>query len=127
MTVLLQWGTLKSGRDVKCLQFIFLADTGIPMCRIGWWFLSLGLIPVFGLAQPAWIADDMVAYYPFDGNVRDASGNGNDGINVGATLTENRFGQPSSAYYFDGSDDFIEGASPGHSPSAASHSLCRCG
>ena len=81
------------------------------MCRIGWWFLSLGLMPVFGLAQPAWIADDMVAYYPFDGNVRDASGNGNDGINVGATLTENRFGQPSSAYYFDGSDDFIEVAS----------------
>ena len=81
------------------------------MCRIGWLFLSLGLVPFFAVAHPAWIDEDLVAYYPFDGNARDASGNGNDGINVGATLTENRFGQPLSAYHFDGSDDFIEVAS----------------
>lgn len=45
----------------------------------------------------------LVAYYPFNGNARDESGNGNDGMPVlGAALTTNRFGAPNSAYRFDG-------------------------
>nr|HXK49876.1 LamG domain-containing protein [Clostridiales bacterium] len=47
-------------------------------------------------------ADGLVAYYPFSGNADDASGNGNNGTVHGATLTEDRFGNPNSAYYFDG-------------------------
>jgi len=47
-------------------------------------------------------ADGLVAYYPFNGNANDASGNGNHGAVHGATLTEDRFGNPNSAYYFDG-------------------------
>jgi len=42
------------------------------------------------------------AYFPFNGNADDESGNGNDGTVYGATLTEDRFGNPQSAYYFDG-------------------------
>ena len=52
-------------------------------------------------------ADGLVAYYPFSGNANDASGNGNHGAVHGATLTEDRFGNPNSAYYFDGIDDEI--------------------
>ena len=44
----------------------------------------------------------LAAYYPFDGNANDESGNGNDGKVHGATLTKDRFGNPDSAYSFDG-------------------------
>jgi len=46
--------------------------------------------------------DGLVAYYPFNGNANDESGNGNDGTVYGATLTVDRFGVNSKAYYFDG-------------------------
>lgn len=44
----------------------------------------------------------LVAHYPFDGDTLDASGNGHDGVLVGATLTTDRFGNPDKAYFFDG-------------------------
>jgi hypothetical protein len=49
----------------------------------------------------------LVAYYPFNGNANDESGNGNDGTIMGPTLTTDRFGNPDSAYSFDGTDDYI--------------------
>jgi hypothetical protein len=52
--------------------------------------------------------DGLVAYYPFDGNANDESGNGNHGTVHGATLTEDRFGNADSAYHFDGVYDYIE-------------------
>ena len=51
--------------------------------------------------------DGLVAYYPFDGNANDASGNGNHGTTYGVTLTTDRFGNENGAYYFDGSS-YIE-------------------
>ena len=50
----------------------------------------------------------LVAYYPFNGNANDESGNGNHGIVYGASLTSDRFGVPNRAYYFDGNNDYIE-------------------
>lgn len=52
--------------------------------------------------------DKLVAYYPFDGNAKDMSGNGNDGTVSGATLTTDRFGNANSAYSFDGVNDYIK-------------------
>jgi hypothetical protein len=49
--------------------------------------------------------DGLVGYYPFNGNANDESGN--HGTVHGATLTEDRFGNPNNAYSFDGSDDYI--------------------
>jgi hypothetical protein len=46
--------------------------------------------------------DGLVAYYPFKWNANDESGNGNHGTVHGATLTIDRKGNPSNAYYFDG-------------------------
>ncbi|MBI3136738.1 MAG: hypothetical protein HYZ14_18840, partial [Bacteroidetes bacterium] len=46
-------------------------------------------------------------YYPFNGNGNDASGNGYHG-DVHATLTADRFGNPNSAYHFNGIDEYIE-------------------
>ena len=49
-------------------------------------------------------ADSLVGYWPFNGNANDESGNGNNGIVTGATLTTDRFGNPNKAYRFDGND-----------------------
>ncbi|NQV17753.1 MAG: T9SS type A sorting domain-containing protein [Armatimonadetes bacterium] len=52
-------------------------------------------------------AGGLIAYYPFNGNANDESGNGNDGVIYGAALTADRFGNENSAYSFDGVDDNI--------------------
>jgi alpha-tubulin suppressor-like RCC1 family protein len=46
------------------------------------------------------LKNGLVAFYPFNGNANDASGNGNNGVVLGATLTTNRFGTTNSSYYF---------------------------
>ncbi len=44
--------------------------------------------------------DGLIAYYPFNGSAEDHSGNGFHGEVSGATLTNDRFGQPDAAYHF---------------------------
>ncbi|WP_340818998.1 LamG-like jellyroll fold domain-containing protein [Methanolobus sp. WCC4] len=46
----------------------------------------------------------LVAYYPFDGDARDYSGNNNHGTNNGATFVSGTKGQ---ALSFDGTDDYV--------------------
>jgi hypothetical protein len=55
----------------------------------------------------AGLNDGLVAYYPFNGNANDESGNGNHGTVHGATLTEDRFGNSNAAYVFNGINDYI--------------------
>ena len=66
--------------------------------------LTLGLFVVpFGISQdlPSNIpTNGLVAYYPFDGNANDESGNGNHGTVNGATLSSNRNDDDNSAYDF---------------------------
>ena len=45
-------------------------------------------------------SEGLVAYYPFNGNANDASGNGNNGTVSGATLTVNKDGDAEKAYEF---------------------------
>ena len=49
----------------------------------------------------------LIADYPFNGNAKDESGKGYNGVVKGATLTTDRFGKANSAYSFDGVNDFI--------------------
>ena len=60
---------------------------------------------------PLNLQQGLIALYPFCGNANDESGNGNNGIVNGATLTTDRFGNTNSAYSFDGINDFIDRAS----------------
>lgn len=46
------------------------------------------------------LKNGLLAYYPFNGNTNDISGNGNNGTNIGATLTTDRFNTINSSYYF---------------------------
>ncbi len=52
--------------------------------------------------------EGLVAYYPFNDNTYDMSGNVNHGTRYGLTDAEDRFGNPEKALYFDGGDDFIK-------------------
>ncbi len=49
----------------------------------------------------------LLLYYPFNGNANDASGNGYHGTVFNATLADDRFGNPNSAYYFNGTNSYI--------------------
>jgi len=77
-------------------------------------FLTLTLVIFvipFGMSQdlPAYVpTDGLIAYYPFNGNANDASGNGNHGTVNGATLTSDRDGNENSSYSFDGVNDYID-------------------
>lgn len=50
---------------------------------------------------------DMMAYYPFNGNAYDMSGNNYHGNPSGVTSTSDKAGESNQAYYFDGSNDYI--------------------
>ena len=47
--------------------------------------------------------DGLVAWYPFNGDAHDDSGNGNDGVSVSVESAFDRFGNENSAFYFSGS------------------------
>lgn len=49
----------------------------------------------------------LIAYYPFNGNAKDESGNGNNLEVNGAVITENRFGDSQKAYKFNGISDYM--------------------
>ncbi|MEI8201665.1 MAG: LamG-like jellyroll fold domain-containing protein [Bacteroidota bacterium] len=66
----------------------------------------LSLIRLSGVAQVP--TNDLVAYYPFNGNANDESGSGNNCNVNGATLASDRFGNPNSAYSFNGVNNYIE-------------------
>ncbi|MEM6642217.1 MAG: LamG domain-containing protein, partial [Bacteroidota bacterium] len=50
---------------------------------------------------------ELIAYYTFNGNTLDKSGNGNNANAYGLALTKDRFGEENKAYFFDGVDDFM--------------------
>ena len=61
-------------------------------------------IAVNGDAQ-TYLTNGLVAYYPFNGNANDASGNGHNGTNHGGVLVPDRFGNLNQAYRFDGTNN----------------------
>ena len=64
--------------------------------------LTLMVAAFFGCPLFGALTDGLVAHYKFDGNANDSSGNGNNGVVHGATLTTDRFGNANSAYQFNG-------------------------
>ena len=67
--------------------------------------LCLSLSVSLGVSQN--LSNGLIAYYPFNGNENDESGNGRHGANNQAVLASDRFGNPNSAYIFNGSSSFI--------------------
>src|ERR1035438_3479469 len=71
--------------------------------------LSTALLAIFLTSATAqsFLTNGLVAYYPFNGNANDASGNGDNGTVNGATLTQDRFGITNAAYSFNGINNYI--------------------
>lgn len=94
--------------DVLYLQNTFMLEGN--KIGLGCWKGQYGQIFYFDdflVIEYDPVTEDLAAYYPFNANANDETGNGNNGIVYGATLTYDRFGNPNSAYYFDGSNDEI--------------------
>ncbi|MDA7679797.1 hypothetical protein N8622_00905 [bacterium] len=70
------------------------------------WVANIGMAYILEIPKVN-LEEGLVAYYPFNGNANDESGNGNDGTVHGATLDVNRHGESGKAYSFDGENDYI--------------------
>lgn len=64
-------------------------------------------IPVSSIAQVN-LKSGLVAYYPFNGNANDESGNKNNPIFNNAALATDRFGNKNGAYYFNGKNSYLQ-------------------
>ena len=85
-------------------------DVTFDYCGVdrGYYFMTMGLsVRLVKDEPPSTLNDGLVAYYPFNGNANDESGNGNNGVVNGATLTTDRFGNSGKAYSFDGINNYI--------------------
>ena len=56
----------------------------------------------------AFLNKGLVAYYPFNGNANDLSGNGYNATTVGVSLATDRFGKPNKCYNFAGTSTYIQ-------------------
>ena len=71
-------------------------------------FLLLIVTNTINAQVPSYVpTNGLVGYWPFNGNANDESGNGNNGVVNGATLTADRNGNSNSAYSFDGINNYI--------------------
>ncbi len=76
-----------------------------PICFT--FILTTLLISFLSVHAQSWLTNGLVAYYPFNGNANDASGNGCNGITNNTTFTSDRFGYSNSSCYFDGASSYI--------------------
>jgi len=65
----------------------------IGLTAVGFVLMIAGVV-----TAPQAAANGPVAYFPFNGSTQDASGYGNHAVSMGAVPTEDRFGNPDSAY-----------------------------
>jgi hypothetical protein len=85
------------------------ADTGMLMNTIIRLFGLFTFIWAFVCSAngQAYLTNGLIAYYPFNRNANDASGNLMNGIASGVTEATDRFGTSERAYRFDGSDAVV--------------------
>jgi len=76
------------------------------------YFIKIGIIGIIVLCPATTligqINNGLIAHFNFNNNALDISGQNNHGVVGGATLTTDIFGNPNSAYLFDGFNDNIE-------------------
>src|SRR5581483_5858118 len=84
--------------------------------------VGASLVGLAGQAQTTFLTNGLIAYYPFDGNANDAVGT-NDGVVVGATLTNDMFGNPNHAYLFNGTN-YIQCTDAGFPSGSGDRTVC---
>ncbi len=63
--------------------------------------------PAFAQLPSYLPASGLIVWFPFTGNAVDSSGHGHDGTIHGTTNTAGRYGVPNTAFYFNGTSDYI--------------------
>lgn len=74
--------------------------------------------------MPASLRNGLIAYYPFNNNANDISGNSRHAVVNNAQLTTDRFGNSNASYKFNGSNAWIEANIPDLPLGKASRSVC---
>lgn len=78
------------------------------MKKILFTLFVIGCIANTNAQVPSYVpTNGLVAYYPFNGNANDESGNGNNGTLFGASLISDRNNISNSAISFDGVNDYV--------------------
>lgn len=79
---------------------------GYAINKVG---IAYGLEKTFTTLNPIQnnLKNGLIAFYSFNGNANDMTGNLNNGTVVGTTLDNDRFGNSNQAYKFNGSRDYI--------------------
>jgi hypothetical protein len=91
----------------------YSGETGVDVFSGVTSTVSLQLMPTTGRIEivvtwgTAGHDPSLVLYYPFNGNANDESGYNHHGVVQGATLVADQFGNPNSAYAFDGWNNHI--------------------
>ena len=70
--------------------------------------LAFGLFSGTVATAQGTLSNGLLAYYPFTGNTLDVSGNNRHLFNSGAALTFSQDNAPNSAYYFNGSNSYMQ-------------------
>lgn len=86
--------------DLTSTSLLMVEINGKPGSYLDIW--------IEGKLKPVIPTDGLVAYYPFNGNANDESGNGYNGNVTNAILTTDRHGNSNSAYSLDGISSLID-------------------
>jgi len=69
--------------------------------------ISLILLSFVTVVGQVNLNQGLVAYYPFNGNANDQSGNNNNPVFNNASLVADKYGNPNGAYYFNGAGSYM--------------------
>jgi hypothetical protein len=94
---------------VKKIFFILFAEKITKMKKKLFVLSVLQMLAIISFAQiPAYLPHaGLCAWFPFTGNANDSSGHGHNGTVYGATMTSGRYGVANTAYYFNGTSNYI--------------------
>ncbi len=113
--IIYQW--FKEGLPITDATNHLLIFTSLQSNHVGNYFVNItnlygtagssnAQITVPGQPLP-FMLQGLAAYYPFNGNANDESGNSNHAVVTGATLTPDRLGTPARAYFLNGTSDYL--------------------
>jgi len=101
-----RWGTIHWNdtweQSTEATKYLLEREGGTLLPRIPRKCGTAFLPSAAPMAVPAELREGLVAYWPLDGDAKDASGNGNDGVLHGAISAPDRNGKAGGALRFDG-------------------------
>lgn len=95
-------GTVVGGPVYSTALGVWMWEVAFEDGLVGW--VAEEFLAEVGAPPPI---EGLLAYYPFDGDATDVSGNAQNGMVYGATPSTDRFGNAGGALSFDGVNDYV--------------------